>query len=120
MPDGGIHHLSNSLPSVTLNELLEHLSKRERDQKGISSATGTKRANIKAFVEENELHKGAVADIAKIHEKPTTQRADYMRSFLYLFELMKPVWDKENTDMLDAAAKTTSGMEEDMDKKASP
>lgn len=74
-------------------------------QTAISEATGELRSRIKAILDEQTWHKSALADIRKIDAMSDTKRADYLRTFEDLFDVMMAgKWRQSKQDMLDAAA----------------
>lgn len=77
---------------------LDKVHNKKRASSESSSALGQLR---KSTVEGLGCHKDAFASIEKIDAKSEEDRADYLRSFIPMFEAMLPDWQEEMADMLD-------------------
>lgn len=59
------------------------------DKKGtINEATGELRASLKSTLDNYGWHKGALAMIRSIEDMSSTKRADFLRTFEAMFDLM--------------------------------
>ena len=83
---------------IELQAILDELADKKRS---IAELAGEQRARIKAILSEHDWHKTALSDIRKIDAMSETARADFLRTFVPLFEAMyQGVWKGEMRDML--------------------
>ena len=79
------------------------LAELEDKSKPISEATGALRSAIKAHLDQHGWHKSALAQIRSISAMSTTKRADFLRTFKAMFDLMMDhQWSAEMTDMINS------------------
>ncbi|WP_306150676.1 hypothetical protein [Roseovarius sp. MMSF_3281] len=101
MADGGNAH-KNSADNVDYEELQSFLDELGDKQHSVSEATGSLRSRIKGIIDEKGWNNAALATIRTIENKSETARADFMRTFLPMFEAMlEHKWREEMHDMLD-------------------
>ncbi len=92
----------NSIVHIDFDELRTVIDDLANDQTTVSEASGFLRANIKAVIEEKGWHKGALNQIRKIDGMSETARADYLRTFLPMLNVMRQNgWDDDVQDMID-------------------
>ncbi len=93
----------NSALEVDPEQLEAFIQELADTQKSISETTGQFRSRIKSIIDECGWNNGAFGTIRKIANKSETARADFLRTFVPMLELMmERHWRKEMTDMLDA------------------
>lgn len=67
----------------------------------VNEENGKLRSRIKAILTKEDWHKGAFGDIRKIEKMSKTARADYLRTFKPLFDIMyEAEWKQEIGDLL--------------------
>lgn len=67
----------------------------------ISEATGVLRSSIKSTLDQYGWHKGALAMIRQIEDMSQTKRADFLRTFEAMFDLMvTKKWRDEMHDLI--------------------
>jgi hypothetical protein len=116
MPDGSTYPKNTAEFQVDLDKLLRELGQIDGKKDEVSSATGDLRSTIKNILDNSGYHKAALAMIRQIHDMPATKKADCLRTFRPMFEVLLPVWEQEVQDMLDKADKEASEMESDLGK----
>lgn len=92
---------SQSNVVVDYDQLQGYLDELAGKQKNISSATGDLRAALKRIIEDEGFHKAAIAQIRKIENMSDTGRADFLRTFIPMFQAMLDgKWLQEKEDLL--------------------
>jgi len=95
----------NSGLEVDYGDLQTILDELAGKKKSVDEAVGSIRNRIGEIVKAETFHKGAFADIRKIDAMSDTGRADYLRTFEALFDvMMERKWRQKVRDLLDAAA----------------
>mgnify|MGYP001055750574 CR=1 FL=1 len=116
MPDGSTYPQNG--PDfdfrVNIDTLLRELTEIKDKKNEVSSATGDLRSTIKGILENSGYHKTALAMIRQINDMPATKKADCLRTFKPMFEVMYSVWEREVQDMLDQTDIEASDMESDL------
>lgn len=98
---GGVGHNSSDL-SIGFEDLRSILADIDDRKTTVGEATGRYRSHLKQILEEQTWNKTALGDILKINRMSETARADYLRTFRALFEVMcVNLWDDELRDMID-------------------
>lgn len=91
----------NSLLDIDRNEVEQYLEELANKKRGIDEKTGELRARIKEVIESTGWNKKALSDIRKIDAMSDTARADYLRTFLPMLDVMDAAhWKDERVDML--------------------
>ena len=114
MPDGSTYPKNSPDFSVDLDKLLRELGAVDGKKDEVTSANGDLRSEIKNILESSGYHKNAFGMIRQINDMPASMKADVLRSFKPMFEILYPVWEKEVQDMLDKADNEASDMESDL------
>jgi len=92
----------NSDVDVDFDALTAFLTDMKDKKKGISSATGTLRSALKAYLDNSGLHPKAVAIIRQLDDMNITQRNDVLRSLNPLLDIMDAkFWIDQQDDFLD-------------------
>lgn len=85
----------------TFAEFQSVLSELADGQTQISEATGAQRSKIKSKIENYGWHKGALAQIRAMEAMSSTARADFIRTFEPMFDLMMTKkWKDEMHDLI--------------------
>ena len=114
MPDGATYPKNSEAFEVDLDKLLRELGEIDSKKDEVSSATGDLRSTIKGILDNSGYHKKALAIIRQINDMPATKKADCLRTFKPMFELLLPVWEDQMQDMLDKMDTEASQMESDL------
>ena len=86
---------------VTPDEFMKLLDNLSAKGKTINEATGELRSAIKSTLDNYGWHKGALAMVRSIDAMSPTKRADFLRTFDPMFELMfLKKWRDEGRDMI--------------------
>lgn len=92
----------NSDIEIGYDDLQAILDRLADKKDAVSEATGRLRSEIKEVIETRGFHKGALAVIRKIEDMSETARADFLRTFDPLFEVMYlGKWKEESANLLD-------------------
>lgn len=70
------------------SELLEILENLKNAAKAVAEATGNLRSRIKSTLEAKRWHKGALSTVRSIDAMSDSARADFLRTFEPMFDLM--------------------------------
>lgn len=98
--EAGIGH--NSDIDISYDDLKSLLDEAAQTAKAVNEANGAHRSKLKEIIEDQEWNKNAFADIRKIANMSETKRADFLRTFIPLLDVMRDaVWDNELSDLLD-------------------
>lgn len=98
MADIGHNNPDVSIDYVDLRALLDEVG---NTAKAVTEANGRHRSKIKEILEDREWNKTAFGDLRKIDNMSETARADYLRTFVPLLEVMREAkWDAEGEDLL--------------------
>lgn len=96
----GVGH--NSEIEISYDDLKSLLDETAQTAKAINEANGAHRSKLKEIIEDQEWNKTAFGDIRKIANMSETKRADFLRTFIPLLDVMRDaVWDNELSDLLD-------------------
>lgn len=91
---------SNSEIDVEYSDLEVFIADMADKQKAISEATGSLRSHLKGVLDQTGWHKRAAGMIREIDGMSETQRADFLRTFEPMFDVMiSKKWRDEMTDM---------------------
>lgn len=94
----------NSKIDVDHDVLAEVLDKLSNEKREVSESAGKLRSSINGVIEKEGWHKTALAQIRTIDDMSETKRADFLRSFIPMFEaLLENRWADQMTDMLSGA-----------------
>lgn len=88
--------------TVDAGELQAEINELKQLQKSSSEKSGDLGARKTAIAERKGYHKAALNMILKIDAMSETNREDYLRTFVPMFEAMNTGWQGESNDMLDA------------------
>lgn len=100
----GTGQISNAVDQVDAEELSQILDDLAGGQKAISEATNALRAKLKQVLDDKGWNKVALGMIRSIDAKSETARADLLRTFVPMFEVMMDAkWRDEMHDLVDDA-----------------
>jgi hypothetical protein len=100
MPNEETHGDNLTFEFDEIEQILSELANKKRS---VSEATGALRNAIKQWLENSGAHPKALATIRQINDMSDSYRADFMRSFKPMFELMdENVWIPAQSDMFEA------------------
>jgi hypothetical protein len=90
----------NSQLEVDYADLETFISDMENKQKAISEATGSLRSHLKSVLADTGWHKRAAGMIREINAMSETTRADFLRTFEPMFDVMlSKKWRDEAQDI---------------------
>ncbi|MBM2293806.1 hypothetical protein JQX09_17905 [Sulfitobacter pseudonitzschiae] len=90
----------NSEMDIDYAELSAFIEEMQNKQKTVSEATGSLRSHLKASLDKTGWHKGAAAMIRQIDGMSETSRADFLRTFEPMFDVMiSKKWRDEQQDI---------------------
>lgn len=96
--DNAGKHPALDVTTAEFNTILDTLAGK---MKAISEATGDLRNAIKTVLDQHGWHKGALGMIRSIDAMSKTKRADFLRTFDPMFELMYlSKWKDEAVDLI--------------------
>lgn len=105
MADGNIGD-NSAFDYDDLQRLLDELAGK---QTAISEATGSLRSRLKEIIESREWHKGALSMVRKIDAMSETARADFLRTFEPMFDVMvSKKWRDDMSDLFKDDTETES------------
>lgn len=93
---------SNSDLDIEFTEVEDFLSDMNDKQKAVSEATGSLRSHLKSILGNTGWHKRAAGMIREIDGMSETSRADFLRTFEPMMEVMVvKKWRDEASDIFD-------------------
>lgn len=97
--------LGNSLAPIGYDDFVEIIGENTDLKRAQDEAKGKLGAYMKAKLKEFSLNKSATGDILKLKAKSSTERADYLRTYipLLLDQLEFGGWGDDMTDLVDQA-----------------
>ncbi|GIT90130.1 hypothetical protein JANAI62_03870 [Jannaschia pagri] len=99
--------------NVDHDNLVSHMDAWARGESKSASEAAERRGEIRQFLDDNPgLHKKALSDIRRIDKMDDEKRADYLRSFDHLRDLLQGQWEGQSTpDMFEDGPKATEADE---------
>ena len=86
---------------LTFTEFTTILAELNNKATSISEATGTLRSAIKGHLDQKGWHKQALGLVRTIDDMSDTKRADFLRTFLPMFDMMMDrKWRKAMVDLI--------------------
>lgn len=90
----------NSNIDVDYSDLETFLKDMQNKAKAVSEANGSLRSHLKSVLDDTGWHKTAAATIRQIDNMSETARADFLRSFEPMFDIMlSKKWRDEAMDI---------------------